>query len=83
MDSDYSDDEQPEATAVAAHAVRLHPMFDDCLLGELTLDARWVYSTDACESALVRMGWEPEDARKRVAAMSTVVGIPGWPDFLD
>ena len=24
------------------HAIRLHPVFEDCLLGKLTLDARWV-----------------------------------------
>ena len=67
--------------ARASPGHRLHPIFDDCILGEPTLDARWVYSTDACERVLRAHGWEPEEARKRVARMATVVS-EGWPDFL-
>ena len=86
MDSSSDDEQPPEAMAVAAHAIRLHPIFDDCLLGErcteLTLDARWVYSTRRMKGVLCARGWAPEDARQRVATMSTVL-TPGWPDFLD
>ena len=84
MDSDSDSDEGPSIAARATHpqAIRLHPIFDDCLLGELTLDSRWCYSTRRMEGVLCARGWEPEDARQRVTSMSTVL-TPGWPDFLD
>ena len=85
MDSG-SEDEGPSVVVRAMHpqAIRLHPVFDDCLLGALTLtlDARWCYSTRRMEGVLCARGWEPEDARQRVARMATVVS-EGWPDFLD
>ena len=67
---------------VHPRAVRLHPAFDSCILGELTLDSRWCYSTRRMEGVLCARGWDPEDARQRVARMATVV-TEGWPDFLD
>ena len=39
-------------------------------------------ATRRMEGVLVRGGWDPEDARQRVARMATVL-TPGWPDFLD
>ena len=82
-DSD-SGGEAPAIVVRAMHpqAVRLHPVFDSCILGELTLDARWCYSTRRMERVLCGRGWDPEDARQRVAAMATVL-TEGWPDFLD
>ena len=83
-DSGSDSDSGPAIVVRPMHprAVRLHPAFDSCILGELTLDARWVYSTDRMEAVLRAQGWEPEEARVRVARMTTVVS-PGWPDFLD
>ena len=60
----------------------LAPAFDGCLLPELSLDGRLVYSTDACEGVLCARGWDPEEARLRVARLGRVTRA-GWPDFLD
>ena len=62
----------------------LAPAFDGCVLPELSLDGRLVYSTDRMEGllALCARGWHPEDARLRVARLSRVASA-GWPDFLD
>ena len=60
----------------------LAPAFDGCLLPELSLDGRLVYSTDSMEGLLCARGWHPEEARRRVARLSRVTRA-GWPDFLD
>ena len=60
----------------------LSPAFDGCVLAELSLDGRLVYSTDSMEDVLYVRGWDPEDARLRVARLSPITRA-GWPDFLD
>ena len=48
----------------------LAPVFEGCVLPELSPDGRPVYSTDRMEGVLCARGWHPEEARLRVARLS-------------